>query len=205
MPPANYDLSPFGREHFGGARLGDARRDKSLIDLGNRLSRHPQGTLPDKLKDPNALRRCYDLMNTETVTHPSVLCPHVRATAGQLLDYRGVALCLHDLTELDYTTLSSLLEQLGQIGDGRGRCQGTSTFSHLGDTNCYAGSRLLQTVWSPERAFLPPSSSGLPSLRPHLVPATLGPGSLAAHPGCGILACRAKRRRALLASNPTKG
>ena len=121
MPPANYDLSPFGVEHFGGARLGDARRDKSLIDLGNRISRHPHGPLPEKLKDPNALRRCYDLMKTESVTHPKVLAPHVRRTAGLLLDYRGVALCLHDSTEQDYTSLTSLAEELGQIGDGRGR------------------------------------------------------------------------------------
>jgi hypothetical protein len=121
MPPAAYDLSPFGVEHFGGAGLGDARRDKSLIDLGNRLSRHPKGSLPDKLKDPNALRRCYDLLNTEAVTHAKVLEPHTRRTARLLLGQTGVALCLHDLTELDFTALTSLHDQLGQIGDGGGR------------------------------------------------------------------------------------
>jgi len=121
MPPANYDVAPFGTEHFGGADLGDARRTKSLIDLGNRISRHPQGSLPDKFKDPSALRRCYDLMNTEAVTHAKVLCPHVRRTAGRLLEHTGVALCLHDSTELDFTSLDSLRAQLGQIGDGNGR------------------------------------------------------------------------------------
>jgi hypothetical protein len=121
MPPASYDLSPYGVEHFGGAKLGDARRDKSLIDLGNRLSRHPKGTLPDKFKDPKALRRCYDLMNTQAVTHAKVLLPHTHRTAEKLLEHRGTALCLHDLTELDFTSLTSLHDQLGQIGDGRGR------------------------------------------------------------------------------------
>jgi hypothetical protein len=121
MPPANYDLSQFGTEHFGSAGLGDARRDKSLVDLGNRISRHPNGTLPDKLKDPNALRRCYDLMNTKDVTHAKVLQPHVRRTAGLLLEHKGIALCLHDTTELDYTSLISLVGELGQIGDGDGR------------------------------------------------------------------------------------
>jgi hypothetical protein len=121
MPPASYDLSPYGVEHFGGAKLGDARRDKSLIDLGNRLSRHPKGTLPDKFKDPKALRRCYDLMNTQAVTHAKVLLPHTHRTAEKFLEHRGTALCLHDLTELDFTSLTSLHDQLGQIGDGRGR------------------------------------------------------------------------------------
>ena len=121
MPPATYDLSSYGVEHFGGANLGDARRDKSLIDLANRISRHPNGTLPNKFKDPNALRRCYDLMNTKAVTHAKVLLSHTHRTAEKLLDHRGTALCLHDLTELDYTTITSLHDQLGQIGDGRGR------------------------------------------------------------------------------------
>lgn len=120
MPPASYDFSAFGQENFGDAKLGDARRTKSLIDLANRLSRHPNGSLPDKFKDPNALRRLYDLMNTEQVTHAAVLRPHVSNTASQLLRHKGVALCLHDTTELDYSSHKSLHDQLGQIGDGFG-------------------------------------------------------------------------------------
>jgi hypothetical protein len=121
MPPARYDLSPFGQEHFGVAELGDQRRTKSLVDLANRISRHPQGSLPNKLKDPNALRRLYDLMNTDAVTHATVLQPHVHHTAKLLLEQSGVALCLHDITELDFTSHTTLHDQLGQIGDGHGR------------------------------------------------------------------------------------
>ena len=107
MPPATYDLSSYGVEHFGGANLGDARRDKSLIDAANRISRHPNGTLPNKFKDPNALRRYYDLMNTKAVTHAKVLLPRTHRTAEKLLDHRGTALCLNNLTDL--TTASSSL------------------------------------------------------------------------------------------------
>src|SRR3954470_15482695 len=121
MATANYDLSPFGLDQFGIAKLGDSRRTKSLVDLANRLARHPSGSLPDKLKDPNALRRCYDLMNTDPVTHAAVLQPHVHHTAERLLEHTGVALCLHDTTELDFTSHTSLADQLGQIGDGNGR------------------------------------------------------------------------------------
>ena len=121
MPPATYDLSPFGQEHFGTSQLGDKRRTKSLVDLANRLVKHPSSSLPNQFKDPNALRRTYDLMNTETVTHFAVLQPHINHTAQGLLQHQGVALCLQDTTELDYTSNTPLHQELGQIGDGNGR------------------------------------------------------------------------------------
>jgi hypothetical protein len=121
MPPTCYDLSAFGSDHFAAAQLGDCRRTRSLVDQANRLVKHPQGSLPHKLKDPNALRRLYDLMNTKAVTHAAVLQPHVQHTAGLLLDHTGVALCLHDTTEIDLTGHTSLHPELGQIGDGNGR------------------------------------------------------------------------------------
>jgi hypothetical protein len=121
MPPANYDLSAYGQEHFGAAQLGDKRRTGSLVDLANRLAKHPAGSLPNKLKDPNALRRLYDLMNTPHVTHTTVLQPHIQRTAQHLLTHQGVALCLHDTTELDFTSHKVLHSELGQIGDGDGR------------------------------------------------------------------------------------
>jgi hypothetical protein len=120
MPPACYDLSPFGQEHFGAAQLGNKCRTASLVDLANRLSRHPSGSLPDKLKDPNATRRCYDLMNMPTVTHEAVLRPHTVNTARKALAQRGVVLCLHDTTELDFSAHPSLHAELGQIGNGTG-------------------------------------------------------------------------------------
>ena len=119
--PPSYDLSPFGVEHFASARLGHVCRTQSLIDQANRLVKHPKGSLPDKLKDPNALRRLYDLMNTKAVTHPAVLSPHVRRTAGLLLEQTGVVLCIHDTTEIDLTGHTALHPELGQIGDGNGR------------------------------------------------------------------------------------
>jgi hypothetical protein len=44
MPPANYDLSAFGQEHFGAAELGDQRRTKSLVDQANRMVKQPRGS-----------------------------------------------------------------------------------------------------------------------------------------------------------------
>ena len=111
----------FGQEHFGAAYLGDARRTRSLVDLADGFRRHPHGTLPHKCQDPNALRRCYDLMNADAVTHEAVLAPHVQRTLGLVQRHDGVVLILHDGSELDYSGLTSLHERLGQIGNGFGR------------------------------------------------------------------------------------
>src|SRR3984957_19867472 len=111
----------FGLEHFGAARLNDVRRPRCLVDLANRVARHPKGTLPDKTKDPKAYRRCCDLMSCPTVTHESVLDPHIDRTIDLLLKQHGVVLIVHDPTELDYSGLTSLEEELGQIGDGNGK------------------------------------------------------------------------------------
>jgi hypothetical protein len=118
MDADRYDLSPFGREQFASADLGDRRRTRCLIDLANRLARHPQGTLPHKLHDPHALRRCYDLMNHPRVTHAAVLGAHAEHTARRVLAHGGVVLCLHDTSELDFTGHASLHGVLGQIGSG---------------------------------------------------------------------------------------
>jgi hypothetical protein len=117
MPP---DAS-FGQRHFGSARLGDRRRTRSLVDLADRFARHPGGSLPDKCGDPNALQRCYTLMNASAVTHAAVLDAHVEHTLDVLRDQHGTILCVHDTTELDYTGLTSLSDQLGPIGSGNHR------------------------------------------------------------------------------------
>lgn len=114
-------LRNFGTAHFGTARLGDQRRTASLVDLADRLARHPDGSLPQKFGDPRPLRRCYDLMNTPAVTHAAVLQPHVAHTFAQVHACTDVVLFLHDTTALAYTGHTTLHDQLGPISDGPGR------------------------------------------------------------------------------------
>ncbi len=111
----------FGETHFSAAQLGDQRRTKRLVALGNELAKHPGGTLPDKLKNPAELRALYRLMDTDRVTHASVLEPHMTHTVKRMRAYAGTVLILHDTTELDYTGLKSLAGALGQIGNGSHR------------------------------------------------------------------------------------
>lgn len=111
----------FGQLNFGGVDLGDVRRSQRLAALVDKMVRHPSSTLPDKLPDPADLRAFYRLMRCDQVTHQSILAGHTAVTRQEMqaASRAGhVVLLLHDATELDYTSLRSLREQLGQIGQG---------------------------------------------------------------------------------------
>jgi hypothetical protein len=111
----------FGEQHFGAADLGDERRRRRLVRLANQIARHPEGTLPDKLRDPAGYQAMYRLCKHPRVTHAAVLEPHYRRTRAQMRARPRLLLVLHDTTELDYTGKTSLADQLGPIGDGGGR------------------------------------------------------------------------------------
>jgi hypothetical protein len=110
----------FGSLHFGGARLGDVRRTRRLVQAADAIVQHPGGTLPQKLHDPYPLDGVYRLANRKEVTHEAVLEPHRQRTLRAMREAEGPVLVIHDTTELDYTSLTSLTG-LGQIGNGRGR------------------------------------------------------------------------------------
>lgn len=114
-------VASFGEEHFGAAQLGDERRTKRIVALANQMAKHPGGTLPDKLKGPADLKALYRLMASDAVTHEAVLRSHVLHTLERMRAHDGVVLILHDTSELDYTNLRSLHDELGQIGNGGGR------------------------------------------------------------------------------------
>ena len=113
--------SSFGREHFGSACLGDRRRERRLIRIADRIVSHPGGSLPKKLGTPAELKGMYRLMNHEAVTHAAVLQPHIERTRRRMTEHAGEVLIVHDATELDYTGLESLADELGQIGNGSHR------------------------------------------------------------------------------------
>jgi hypothetical protein len=107
----------FGTQHFGAAQLGDVRRTRRLIQAADAIVQHPGGTLPQKLPDPAPLEAVYRLANRKEVTHTAVLQPHRRRTLDRMRRAQGPVLLIHDTTELDYTTITSLTG-LGQIGNG---------------------------------------------------------------------------------------
>lgn len=110
-----------GHAMFGHAPLGDERRTARLVTTFDALCRHPGGTLPDKLSSPALLKALYRLCACQSVTHAALVAAMRNYTLARIADHSGPVLVLHDATELDYTTLGSLAEQLGQIGKGTHR------------------------------------------------------------------------------------
>src|SRR5437588_6784350 len=115
-------MPSFGCSDFGQVHLGHQRRSRRLVLLVDQLCRHPGGTLPDKFNQPPDLRAFYRLMNRPEVTHQVLMDSHAAATRQRIAALgAGVVLQLHDATELDFTTKTTLLDQLGQIGQGTRR------------------------------------------------------------------------------------
>jgi hypothetical protein len=110
-----------GRMMFGQAPLGDERRTERLVTTFDALCRHPGGTLPDKLSSPADLKALYRLCASDSVTHAALVAAMRSYTLSRIAAHAGPVLVVHDATELDYTTLGSLAEQLGQIGKGTHR------------------------------------------------------------------------------------
>lgn len=110
-----------GQAVFGRTQLGDQRRTKRLVTTFDRMCKHPGGTLPDKLNSPADLRAFYRLCDCEEVTHDTLIAAAREYTLAQIAAHGGPVLIVHDATELDYTSLTSLADKLGQIGRGTHR------------------------------------------------------------------------------------
>lgn len=110
-----------GQSLFGHAQLGDRRRSARLVETFDLMRKHPGGTLPAKLASPSDLRAFYRLCDCDAVTHAAVIDATRQATLKQVAQQPEPVLLLHDATELDYTTLSSLADDVGQIGKGTRR------------------------------------------------------------------------------------
>jgi len=116
MDAKNVAELSFGEQHFGGAKLGDARLTKRAVISADAIHKHPGGTLPDKFNSNAELFGFYDFCNNRKVTHQKTLAVHVQTTIKRMDDGVGVVLILHDTTELDFSGLD--IADLGQIGHG---------------------------------------------------------------------------------------
>lgn len=123
--PTEYPVEPapevagdFVADYFGDVDLGHEARNGCCRRVAGRISRHPGGTLPDKLSDPNDYVAMDRLMNRPETTHAAVLAPHRRRTVEKMLACEGVVLILHDTTVLDYSGKKSL--GLPAVGNGTG-------------------------------------------------------------------------------------
>jgi Transposase DNA-binding len=115
-------LGTFAERNFGSLQLGDKRRTARLVEAVDLMCRHPGGTLPDKLNRPADLRAFYRLMRRPEVTHDVVIRSHADYTRARIAELENIdVLILHDATELDFTSKTTISEHMSQIGMGTRR------------------------------------------------------------------------------------
>jgi len=114
-------LNPWNwaRAEFSGARLGDRRRSRRLVQVAAALAREPRGALHGALPTWSELLAAYRLLNREAVTFESVTEPH-RSRTREACGAPGEYLLVEDTTSLDFTAHEATAG-LGRIGDDGGR------------------------------------------------------------------------------------
>ena len=105
-------------DNFGGADLGDVRRNQRLLTIANVLSGQPHGNLHRMLPDWNDAKAAYEFLKRPEVTFEAVGAAHrkwVRRACAQPGDY----LLISDTTTLDYSS-HPCTSGLGRVGDNGG-------------------------------------------------------------------------------------
>jgi len=113
-------MSPteWAQQEFGNVDLGDIRRARRLVRVASQLSKKSQGTLPGTFPNWSELRAAYRLLENPSVTYQQIIGPHWARTRDACRQ-PGEYLVVEDTTALDFTGQAA--EDMGMIGDGRGR------------------------------------------------------------------------------------
>ena len=107
-----------GKSNLGGARLGDRRRTRRVVQVAAGLARCPSGTLPLALRHWKELKGAYRLFSNQGVSHPALLETHCQRTLAECRQ-PGEYLLIEDRTLLDYSGHRAT-RGLGRIGNDRG-------------------------------------------------------------------------------------
>jgi hypothetical protein len=108
------DLHSFARSEFGGSDLGDARLDRRLVNLVEKLAADPGMSIPKAMGDWSQAKAAYRFFANDDVTRDKVLDSHYAATVERVAD-SGAVLVVQDSCYLNYTHHPAT-EGLGNIG-----------------------------------------------------------------------------------------
>jgi hypothetical protein len=128
------DPHAFARGEFGGSDLGDARLDRRLANLAEKLAADPVMSIPKAMGDWSQAKAAYRFFANDDVTREKVLDPHYAATAGRVAEL-GAVLVVQDSCFLNYTHHPGT-EGLGNIGSKgqKNQLQGVMLHSSLAVT-----------------------------------------------------------------------
>ena len=118
LPDPSVDQE-WAEQQWGQADLGDKRRTKRAVKMGQQMVLNPGGSIPEQMGSWKATKAAYRLLNEEDVTLENLSTPHWEQTR-QLASTEKLVLFIQDTTEADFTRQRHI-KNLGPIGDGRGR------------------------------------------------------------------------------------
>lgn len=104
----------WAEQQWGTCALGDIRRTRRAVLIGQQMAAHPDWSLPQQMGDSAALAGAYRLLNNRRVSAATLLKPHQAATLAECARL-PVALLIQDRTTLDYTSHQATTS-LGAIG-----------------------------------------------------------------------------------------
>jgi hypothetical protein len=104
------------RAELSSADLGDARLERRLVKVGERLAKSPALSFPKVATTPSELEAFYRFFGNERVTWDRILAPHVEATTARCAEHASV-LVVHDTTEFTFST-DDAREDIGYLSRG---------------------------------------------------------------------------------------
>lgn len=109
----------WAQDEFALAELGDQRLTQRLVRIGAGLAQNPGGSLPRAFPEMKDLKAAYRFFSQPQVGPAQIQSPHWEQTRARCRE-PGEYLLIEDTSELDYSGHAGC-EDLGRIGDGRGR------------------------------------------------------------------------------------
>ena len=100
---------------LGGAKLGDARLNRRLVRVAERLGAQPGASIPVACGGWAETQAAYRLLAHEAVAWEAVLAPHWECSLERMRGHL-VVLCVQDSTELNYTAQPGIA-RLGLLSD----------------------------------------------------------------------------------------
>jgi hypothetical protein len=131
-PADGVDGENWAKQEFGSALLGDERLSRRLVEIAQLKAEKPgrafTGVAEGDWPAVKAYYRLIDHPDEEAISMEHILQPHRERTIQRMKGQRTV-LCVHDGTDLDYSTLAQC-EGLGVIGTNQTAAQSRGLHLH---------------------------------------------------------------------------
>lgn len=110
------DAKEWAELTFGAVQLGDARRTKRAVLLGEAMAKDASATLPRQMGSEAALHAAYRFFHTPDVQYEQLIHHHVEQTK-EAAEHVSQVLFIQDTTEIDYQHHPTTTG-LGPVGNG---------------------------------------------------------------------------------------